>query len=727
MNFSFNSANNQLNVCWDVIQGTEYYDLEWSFVEKYNIPYVYSNLGITSSTFSFSANASRVSIAENCYKMPIVYESGALVFRVRAHGYVLPDIDNPVTGRWSCGSMSGTCNSYEGINPSLANWLHAYWVNDPHENDNKNWQVITSFAEEGKRKDVVNYMDGTMRTRQTVTVNNSDNNVLVAETMYDHQGRPAVQVLPASVLHDPALKFRANFNRNMAGQPYSKLDFDLDGPACNGQIAPMNSASGAAYYYSPQFYNQLTPAEKETHLAYIPKSDSFPMIQTEYTPDNTGRIQRQGGAGPTFQLESGHETKYFYATPAQEELDYLFGTNVGIASHYKKNMVIDPNTQVSISYLDAKGNTIATALAAKAPDNLEQLPSYKPFPMTIDLLAYNRVDSSNYSLDATFTLAVDSKGDHTFYYGVTAEQFRVDNCMPANVCYDCVYDLELLVVSNECPDTFYHLIKTIGSFIDTSIALDINNQDSLVFDINTTCNAPLHFNTNLLPINNEFVIRDLPVGTYSIIKKLKVNQSAALAYLDHYINDPNNICTNILEDILQEQLDNVNEDDCHIDCEDVVGSTDESDIELAKEVCDTLFTNPCDIAYEVMKSHLMPGGQYAQFEPSTYSANAYPLSIFNLNNKLKVPSINYQNIWGSGETVIIDGDTRLMNSLTVQEFIQNFDEEWLNTLVPIHPEYCMYERCSDSLAASETYTNYLHLTSSLQEANSPNRCYTCFY
>lgn len=125
----------------------------------------------------------------------------------------------------------------------------------------------------------------------------------------------------------------------------------------------------------------------------------------------------------------------------------------------------------------------------------------------------------------------------------------------------------------------------------------------------------MHFNTNLLPINNEFVIRDLPVGTYSIIKKLKVNQSAALAYLDHYINDPNNICTNILEDILQEQLDNVNEDDCHIDCEDVVGSTDESDIELAKEVCDTLFTNPCDIAYEVMKSHLMPEDNMRNLNP----------------------------------------------------------------------------------------------------------------
>lgn len=722
MNFNFDAVKNELQVCWNVITGSEEYDLEWCYVEKYDAPWLYMPISITSKSASFADNNTRVSVSENCYTLPIVYESGALMFRVRGKGKVLPDIDHTVMGHWSCGNMAGNCTSYASdanINPSIDGWMHTYWIYEAHETDNKNWQVITSYAEEGKRKDVVNYMDGTMRTRQTATVNNSDNNVIVAETLYDHQGRPAVQILPAPIWHDPALKFRNNFNRNLSNQPYTKLDFDLDGPACNGQIAPLNSASGASYYYSPQFYANLTSADKQSHLAYIPMSENYPMIQTEYTPDNTGRIQRQGGAGLTFQLESLHETKYFYATPAQEELDYLFGINVGIASHYKKNMVIDPNAQVSISYLDAKGNTIATALAAQAPQNLEQLPSYQPIPMTIDLLAYNRVDSSNYSLDATFTLAVDSKGDHTFYYGVTAEQFRVDNCMPTNVCYDCVYDLELLVVSNECPDTFYHLIKTIGSFMDESIVPDMNNQDSLVFNTNTSCSAPLHFNTNLLPVNNEFVIRDLPVGTYSIIKRLKVNQDAAVAYLEHYVNDPNNVCTNKLEGLLEDQLEDVDEDDCNIDCEDVSESTEESDIEMASEICDTVLSNPCEIALEVMKAHFMPGGQYAQFETGTYNADGFPLSIFNSTNKLKYPVINYQNIWPAGATIEIDGDTRSMSSLTVKEFIQNFDENWLNTLVQFHPEYCMYNRCRDSLQASETYSNFLHQTSIFQEAHAP--------
>ncbi|MBV6474498.1 MAG: hypothetical protein JPMHGGIA_02822 [Saprospiraceae bacterium] len=726
MYLNYDAPTNQLKVCWDVIAGAEWYDLEWCYVEKYDVPYVYQPIPMTSKSASFAENNTRITITENCYTLPIVYESGALMFRVRGRGKVLPDLENTVLGTWSCGKLSGNCSSSDFINPSMSNWVHTYWIYDAHEADNKNWQIISSFAEDGKRKDVVNYMDGTMRTRQTVTVNNSDQNVLVAETIYDHQGRPAVQILPVPVLHDPALKFREKFNRNLANQSYSKLDFDLDADPCIGSIAPLNTISGAAYYYSSQFYNNLTATEQKSHLGYIPESEGYPMIQTEYTPDNTGRIQRQGGAGKVFQLESNHETKYFYATPAQEELDYLFGTNVGIASHYKKNMVMDPNSQVSISYLDAKGNTIATALAGKAPDNLEQLPSYKPFPMTIDLLAYNRIDSINYSLDATFTLAVDSKGDHTFYYGVTAEQFTVPNCTPANVCYDCVYDLELLVVSNECPDTLYRLTRTIGSFIDTTIVPDMNAQDSMVFNINSTCNTPVHFNTSLLPQNNAFVIHDLPIGTYSITKKLKVNQDAAQAYLQHYITDPNNTCTNIYEDILQSQLDLVDEDDCSIDCEDVEGSSDPSDIELAAEICDTLLPNPCKLAFEAMKAHFMPGGQYAEFETVTYDATMYPLSIFNPNNKLKVPARNYQNIWPSGQTTIIDGVTRYMNSLTVEEFISNFDEAWLELLVTLHPEYCMYGRCSDSLHTSETYSNYLNSTNNFNEAVSPSGIFPAF-
>ena len=73
--------------------------------------------------------------------------------------------------------------------------------------------------------------------------------------------------------------------------------------------------------------------------------------------------------GPDHQLGSQHETNYFYGVPLQEELDRLFGSEVGDNKHYKKNMVQDANGQVSVTYQDMQGNTIATALAGDEPTN----------------------------------------------------------------------------------------------------------------------------------------------------------------------------------------------------------------------------------------------------------------------------------------------------------------------------------------------------------------------
>ncbi len=65
----------------------------------------------------------------------------------------------------------------------------------------------------------------------------------------------------------------------------------------------------------------------------------------------------------------------FYGKAGQRELDRLFGVEVGDCSHYLKAMVIDPNGQASVSYIDANGRTIATALAGGPPTRLDALPS----------------------------------------------------------------------------------------------------------------------------------------------------------------------------------------------------------------------------------------------------------------------------------------------------------------------------------------------------------------
>jgi len=98
-----------------------------------------------------------------------------------------------------------------------------YFLNDGHE-ENLNWQVSTTFAEDGLRKTVISYFDGTLRSRQTVTKDNSQETptTVVAETFYDFQGRPTIQVLPAATL-STVIAFTKNFNNNsIDGNGYPK-------------------------------------------------------------------------------------------------------------------------------------------------------------------------------------------------------------------------------------------------------------------------------------------------------------------------------------------------------------------------------------------------------------------------------------------------------------------------------------------------------------------------
>lgn len=342
------SATNdsQLTVSWGFCSGDEQYDLEWTFVDR-------EAVGNTSVIpFDFRNNATRVTVTENSYNIPLIYESGYIFWRVRARGFSMSNFTKELTGKWSLPDTN-TVSSYS-----------KYYFNGFELE--KNWQSAVTYAEEGKRKEVVSFFDGSFRNRQSLTIINTDNNAIVGQTIYDFTGRPAIQVLPVPSMDNHTLNYRESFNKNTLGNAYTYFDFDMDNDCDQTKTGKMSTSSGASRYYSPNNSNQ------SDENAYIPVAGGYPFTQTEYTPDNTGRIRRQSGAGSVHRLNgkdetgtvvSGKETRYYYATPAQEELLRLFGNEVGNFKHYKKNAVIDANGQASVSYLDHEGRTVATALA----------------------------------------------------------------------------------------------------------------------------------------------------------------------------------------------------------------------------------------------------------------------------------------------------------------------------------------------------------------------------
>jgi hypothetical protein len=238
-----------------------------------------------------------------------------------------------------------------------------------HDN-NLNWQVTTSYAEDGKRKTVMQYYDGSLWNRQTVTKDNVTNTTLASETFYDGQGRPAVQVLPAPGLTS-VIAYTKNlnlFNGQSQNEDPAKF-FDLQPAATpNSLTSPLAATTGAAQYYSAS-----NPEVNDGSNKYIPDAEGYPYTVARYTPDGTGRVMSQSGVGADLKMGSGHETKYYYGGAAQEELDGLFGTEAGNHTHYLKNMVKDANGQMSVSYVDMHGRTVATALAGDAPQNIAAL------------------------------------------------------------------------------------------------------------------------------------------------------------------------------------------------------------------------------------------------------------------------------------------------------------------------------------------------------------------
>ena len=489
-----NTTADELPVSWANNIAADEYDLEWTYIDSSALSSGrYGNPSTPDPLLIFDNNASRVTITTNSYNIPLFYDGkGNLFYRVRS--VQTTSSNSRIEAHWS--------SEYTG---GLGNFTF-----DGHQK-NLNWQATTSFAEEGKRKTAVQYFDGTLKGRQSVTKDNTTNTTIVAETFYDYQGRPVIQVLPAPTL-DNVIRYSQNFNIGINGSAYDKDNFDyLVSPSayCGRRADAMDTSSGASKYYSP-----ANPQKNISFNQYIPDAKGYPFTEVEYVQDNTGRISSQSGVGPSFALKSGHEMKNFYGTPDQKELDALFGTEAGYYTHYFKTMVRDANGQYSVSYTDMHGRTIATALAGSLPDSikLDTLSSKNSRTITENLADSNNAVIKDLIMESKKSLLVATSGLHTFSYQLSPQSLLLNDCNQAQVCYDCLYDLEI-TITDDCNNQ-----KLGGSAFDTTI------RNFSLASIDTTCNAAAGFSLSFSKFLQE--------GNYEITKKLSISRAAIDYYRD---------------------------------------------------------------------------------------------------------------------------------------------------------------------------------------------------
>jgi YD repeat-containing protein len=709
--------------------GNTGYQLEWTWLES-ELAANYVQNGALSYNLLFQNNFTRVDLPLNIasYTIPLFYDGiGKLYFRVRAVNY--------------SASGSGTFGPYSAIDSFAFNG----------HNNNMNWQVQSAYAEQGKRKTVMNYYDGTLRQRQSVAKDNTTNTTVTAETFYDGQGRVAIQVLPAPGINS-IVAYTQNlnlFNGQAANTDPAAL-FDLQPISMTVDTTPaMQADTGAALYYSPSNH-ELAAGNNQA----IPNAAGYPYSLVRYTPDNTNRVLAQTGLGTALRLGSGHEQRYFYGNATQEELDGLFGTEAGDYTHYFKNMVLDANGQAAITYVDMHGRTVAAALAGGAPDsirslNMSQYPGQAGTVETHNLLNGNANNIRDNSIEALTTILVPVTGTYTFNYALTPQSLGLTAC-GNSVCYGCMYNLDISITDESALNPpilrkFDNVSLTAGN--SCSAGVTPFEDDHYQGTVSTVSNNTISFTQRLAP------------GSYSIRKTLTVSQAALQTFQAQYakLDQCGDSLMGIIDSVYAALLPTSN---CHSTstltpcqaCMNTLGTYAAFKASYLMNLGDSLL--PSDSAIHAiytadsatctglattsnahglaiiqaeMLADMMPySGQYAQNPALVSQGTMYgKYNIFSATGGLTAQPYYDHPLTASGSagyyldaagnidlTIQPTGTMQLLSPLTSGQFETLFSPSWAQALLPHHPEYPQLQFALQNLVPSYDWiSNFNGVTS----------------
>lgn len=421
----FTNSDNNLHLTWgtspgysNLIQPLEY-ELEWTYIDdyQYNIAthtgsHIFQYGAYNGNIpYDFRKNSTRVRLKKNEFDLPLVYEGGAVVFRLRI---VRPDYSKSykdvLYGAWNLAD-AGTVTSTDVTKVRM--------LPAPHMNDSLNWQYTINFAEEGKYKHVINYFDGSLRGRQTQTKINSDSLYIIAsDKSYDYEGHPAIQTLPTP-LQQTYLGYRDDVVRVGSSRPYKPSDYDRVSCSQPDSLPPLLSSSAAGNYYSS------ANTDTSKGQKFVPDAKGYPIIQSIYSPDNM--LLWQGGAGYDHQLWTLHGTRYEYTQPLDGELSQYFKNEAGLGASFLKKVTMDPNMQSSFVISNPAGKPVMTGLIGYPNGNtpIESISDQNNDSFCSDILngAKQIVSSDGISINRKFYVEID--GQYSIQYRAKIPAYNI--------------------------------------------------------------------------------------------------------------------------------------------------------------------------------------------------------------------------------------------------------------------------------------------------------------
>lgn len=645
-------SKRELNVSWNLASSTEVikpamYELEWTYIDDYKYDlttHTASNIQPIDLNYSFKNNATRILTKDTVYKLPIVYEKGYIVYRVRM---IRPDSINylkPVYGQWSI-DESGTLDS-------VVSTSNCYHNSQSFMNDSLNWQYGISFAEDGKFKHVVSYFDGLLHNKQVTTKVNSDSNyIIVSKSIEDYEGRPAIQFLPIPVL-EQKVDYVKDFAINSQSNNYYKAsDFDsikvINNYCSPPAIDSLSTNSKAYAYYSP-----LNTIQTKFNK-FIPNANGYPMVQTIASPENPKKILTQGGAGKYLQIDKGHASEYLYSGVTQQDLNRFFGTEIGKSSFFNQTVVQDPNGQSSLQVTNSDGKVVYTTMLGNGPDSLTHPIDSIDLPpiLTYTVNVMDNVVQTTTPSSLEFNTAYYNmfQGNHSVQYSNQFSPFPT------------------------CDSTSFLSVKSKYYYEVLDKCLNIVDSASGSLGVNGVINSGAQI-TNNGPIHTPSIDK----GNVTINKILSFSPSDIEASVDSFINMPNNCLHN---------------EDYFI----------RNEIESKKFPCGTDTSSPCDFLKDKMIDELYPDHKYGKYEKN--SDSSYKLESPNLNSIFTDynagfkpnpgPNLRYQdNCLTLPSSIQIESMTYTnIKQLPVDTFIKIFNDQIADSLLPLHPEYCKLKAC----------------------------------
>lgn len=271
-------------------------------------------------------------------------------------GYGDPNVSIQFCSNPGSGYVSNNLDECPGYYGTLPNGCP---VNGTPED--MNWIISKSYDIAGHLgASYKAYFDELGKGIQNQTVDVKTGKTWVGSTLYDSQGRPALQTLSAPVaITNGEFLYQSNFIKKTNGSTYSSSDFenDLESPQ------PIGSQTNSLGWY----YSENNNSERYQDIT------NYPFSRAIYSTLNPGSILKTvGGNKVNYDGQEQWASGFSYSVPAAQELYYAFGKgyfgeegvledNEEVVTKFYKSVSIDVHGNESVVFTDGEGNTLAAA------------------------------------------------------------------------------------------------------------------------------------------------------------------------------------------------------------------------------------------------------------------------------------------------------------------------------------------------------------------------------